>query len=147
MAGGKASITKCNIADRRTRALQIRKQGATYRKIAEIMRKYPDISPKYSEERAHSDVIAELRRIMDENKELAEEIVQLECERMDALLAAVWNAAMKGDPASVQQALKIMDRRADLLGLDKPSKRELTGRDGGPIEIIKVYKDVDLDKV
>jgi hypothetical protein len=44
-------------------------------------------------------------------------------------------AAETGDPRSVEVMLKIMDRRAQYLGLDAPDKQEIGGVAGGPVEI------------
>ena len=43
---------------------------------------------------------------------------QLESERLDGLLAAVWPSAESGDVRAVDRVLRIMERRARLLGLD-----------------------------
>jgi hypothetical protein len=51
------------------------------------------------------------------------------------LLKAMWSKAMKGDVARVDRCLRIMERRAKLLGLDAPSKQEHTGKDGGAIPV------------
>ena len=39
-----------------------------------------------------------------------------------------------GNPAFLAGVMACIDRRCKLLGLDAPSKQELTGKDGGPIE-------------
>jgi orotate phosphoribosyltransferase-like protein len=46
--------------------------------------------------------------------------------RLEALNAAIWDVAMTGDPQSVDTCLKIMKRKAQLLGLDKAGKADLT---------------------
>jgi hypothetical protein len=45
--------------------------------------------------------------------------------RLDELQVAVWDRAINGDLPAAHCALKIMDRRAKLLGLDKPEKIEV----------------------
>ncbi len=55
------------------------------------------------------------------------EMRKLENERLDALLLAVWPAAKRGDVASVNAALRIMDRRAKLNGLDRPTVLHVEG--------------------
>jgi hypothetical protein len=52
----------------------------------------------------------------------AEAIRQQEAARLDQLQAAVWSAAMKGQIGASQQALRIMERRAKMLGLDTPNE-------------------------
>ena len=48
-----------------------------------------------------------------------EEIVELELMRLDKLQLLEWRKAQKGDGKAVQNILKIMERRASYLGLDK----------------------------
>jgi hypothetical protein len=45
-----------------------------------------------------------------------------ETERLDALQLALWPAAMQGDVATVDCILRLMARRARLLGLDAPDR-------------------------
>ena len=55
-------------------------------------------------------------------QEPADELRTLELERLDRLLLGVWGQAAKGNQGAVDRALKIMERRARLLGLDAPTK-------------------------
>lgn len=48
-----------------------------------------------------------------------DEIVELELMRLDRLQLLEWRKAQKGDGRAVQNILKIMERRASYLGLDK----------------------------
>ena len=41
---------------------------------------------------------------------------------MDALQHAVWDKALDGDLSAMDRVIKIMDRRARLLGLDAPQQ-------------------------
>jgi hypothetical protein len=52
---------------------------------------------------------------------------------LDALHDALW--PMKEDPRNAAQIIRIAERKAKLLGLDKPARTELTGKDGAPLEI------------
>jgi hypothetical protein len=83
--------------------------------------------------RANRIVTQELARLNKRRAEEATEVTRMELERIDALFAAVWPAASAGDGPAVDRALAMMGRRAKLLGLDAPQKRELTGADGGPM--------------
>ena len=47
------------------------------------------------------------------------EVAEIELARLDDLLGAVWEKAKAGSLESIDRALKIMDRRARMLGLDK----------------------------
>jgi len=62
--------------------------------------------------------------------ETAEEIRRLELERLDAMLFAIGPEVRKGSYGAIDRALKIMERRARLLGLDAPVKGALTDPSG-----------------
>ena len=74
----------------------------------------------YSEQRAHAIVTRELRRLSAARDETGETVLRLEIERLDGLWRAVWPTAKEGDLPSIETALRIMARRAKLLGLDAP---------------------------
>ena len=42
---------------------------------------------------------------------------------------------------------KIMDSRRKLLGLDAPTRTEVTGAEGAALALVKVYQGVDVDRV
>lgn len=114
-----AAPVKIRAAERRYMALTLRRQGGTYREIAEQLRGVEGISKKYSPSQCYSDIITELRRINERNAEAAEEVRRLELERLDELLATYYNKACSGDYASLDRVLAIMDRRARYLDLYK----------------------------
>lgn len=57
--------------------------------------------------------------------ESVEEARQLELMRLDEMQFAIWDRALNGELSALSCVLKIMDRRAKLLGLDKPEKVEV----------------------
>lgn len=59
----------------------------------------------------------------------------IDARRLDRALNALWSAVLKGDLPSIDRFLKIMERRAKLLGIDAPIQTELTGKDGEAMEI------------
>jgi hypothetical protein len=122
MADSQSSPRRVQAAERRALALELRKAGATYLAIGRTL--------GYSEQRAHAIVTAELRRLNAERVEAAAEVARLECERLDALLLAVWPQAKAGDGPAIDRVLSIMARRAKLQGLDMPDKFSRTKPDG-----------------
>lgn len=60
-----------------------------------------------------------LKRVVQED---IEEIRKLEGERLDIAQAAIWETVLKGDNTSINTLIRIMERRAKLLGLDQPIK-------------------------
>jgi hypothetical protein len=122
-----ASAQRIVIAERRAMALALRKQGGSFRKIAETLRQQDGISPKYSEAAAYADVIADLQRLNADNLEATADVRRLELERLDELWQPYFQKARTGDYAALDRCLNIMDRRARYQGLDAPVKVEQSG--------------------
>lgn len=118
------------LATRRAAALDLRKQGGSYREIAAAIREaaaqgdLPGATPDYNESAAYGDVQAELRRLREQNQELAEDVRDLEVQRLDALLAVAWPKAMNGDLFAFDRVLKVSESRRRLFGLDAPIKHQ-----------------------
>lgn len=98
--------------DRQRQALQLRAAGLSYRAIADQLG-YAGPSGAFK---------AVISALDDTVREPAREVRVLELERLDRLLAGVWEKATAGDIQAVAAALRVMERRARLLGLDAPDK-------------------------
>src|SRR3954469_8688015 len=125
MAHSKSSATRVAAAERRARALELRKGGKSFAAIGREL--------GVSEPRAHAIVTGEPRRLNERRAEQAAEVTRLELERLDSLSAALWARALEGEVAAVDRVLAIMTRRAKLLALDGPGKRALRGAGGQPL--------------
>jgi len=62
-----------------------------------------------------------------QTSESAEYLKEIELQRLDHLLGALWPAAMTGDCRAVDSCLRVCERRSRLLGLDAPAKIEQAG--------------------
>lgn len=101
---------------RAAKALDLRQQGRTWQTIANEL-DYKDRSGAY---RA-------VQRLLDRTEfESVQEYRVLEGDRLDALHAAYWPAAMHGDVKAAEFVLKVSDRRSKLLGLDAPTRLAVT---------------------
>lgn len=100
---------------RDARVFELRIQGYTFIQIASEVGFSGPSGAWQAYQRIKSEVIFES----------IEEARQLELMRLDELHLAVWDRALIGDLPSANCVLKIMDRRAKLLGLDKPEKIEV----------------------
>lgn len=106
-------------AQRQKMALQLRLGGASYPEIGEKL--------GHSQSTVYNDVQKALRDIP---RTEADQLRTEELARLDRLQRAVWAQALEGKVTYVDRALKIIDRRARLLGLDAPSQVEVsTGAD------------------
>ncbi|WP_438470957.1 hypothetical protein [Streptomyces asiaticus] len=74
-----------------------------------------------------------------------DELRALEADRLDRLFFVAYKKAVRDqDLAAIDRTLRIMERRARLLGLDMPVRTELSGPDGGAVQIESVTTD-ELD--
>lgn len=84
---------------------------------------------------ACTDINRALEANVAEQNRNADVLRQEELQRLDRLQAGVWQAAAGGDPRSVDTALRIIDRRCKLLGLDAPQRHEVVTLDAVDNEI------------
>lgn len=105
--------------DRTSRALELRKSGATFAHIANELG-YANESGAYK---------AVMRALKKTLQEPADEVRMLEVERLDSLLNGLWQR--RHVPEITDRILRIMERRAKLLGLDSPVRSDVTS--GGEV--------------
>lgn len=105
-------------AERKRNALELRLAGASYRDIAQALEVSPATALQDCKE-ALADIPAQQ----------ADEMRTVELSRLDRLQRAVWPRAVKGDLQAVDRAIKIIDRRAKLFGLDAPQQVQITAND------------------
>lgn len=108
------------------KTLDMRRGGATYQEIADELG-YKNRGTAYK---------AVHRAIGRTLQDSADDLRAVEADRLDRLQMGSWAAAMRGDPKAVANVLRVMERRAKLLGLDVPSKTELTGAGGNPLVVV-----------
>lgn len=114
------------IQARREKALALRKAGASFRMIAKEC--------EVSVETAHSDVMAELSALSEITQAHAEDVRALEIRRLDDLQVNITNILRTGaTPRAIDSAIRLSERRAKMLGLDAPAKRQVSGPDGMPL--------------
>jgi hypothetical protein len=111
------------LVDREIKVLEARRAGLTWDQIAQRVG-YADASGAY---------LAYKRAIKRTMQQPADELRTAELDRIDRLQLAVWSNAMKGDTKSVLTIIRLMERRAKLLGLDMPIKieQDITSWEGG----------------
>jgi hypothetical protein len=132
------------VAERRALLLKLRLQGIRFDDPQILQLGYT------SSASARKDLIRTLEVHRDEEAAAASVYRQQENERLDALLEAAWPRATEPHPVfdkngelvgqeldmrAVDTVLRLMDRRAKLNGLDMPVKAEVTGADGGPLQL------------
>ena len=113
MSNGKTPVTsrkRIYITEKMAKALELRKEGKSLAEIATEL--------GYKSKQAVHEA---LKSALDRTLRLpADEVRELDLQRLDALLAGVWAKAIAGDLQAINAVLRIMERRAKLLGLDAP---------------------------
>lgn len=94
--------------EKERQVLELRRAGVTFDEIATRVG-YADRGA------AHKAYKRALARTLQQP---AAEIRELEADRLDRLLVAVWARALRGDLAAVDRVIRLMERRSRLLGLD-----------------------------
>lgn len=106
------------LVEARKEALELRRDGNSYRQIAAIMEISPATAGNY--------VQSELSMLRDQTAEDTEALRDIEVQRCDDMLRHLGSGIRAGDVPSVMAAVKISERRAKLLGLDAPERKEIT---------------------
>lgn len=101
------------------KALELRKAGHTWWHIAENLGVTETAASNLV-----SHAIAEAAAMVDEGAKRA--LLALEIERLDELQRAVWTDATSGDIRAVEAALKIIQARSKVLGLDNITGNTVT---------------------
>lgn len=112
-------------AERRIQALELRKRGLGFREIARQL--------GVSLGQAHGDVQKAMSALADMELKCAEDAHRLDLERIDGLIEGHYQQAVSGDHRSAAIILRVLERRAKLLGLDAPD------RDGGRSNDLELY--------
>jgi hypothetical protein len=105
-------------SERRAQAIALRIAGLEWQEIANRL-------GYASRGAACTDVSRALESNRREERAQVEELRFVESQRLDRLQVAVWAQAIAGDPRAVEAALKVMDRRAKLFGLDASKQMEI----------------------
>lgn len=126
---------RLRVMERQMQVFNLRRAGLDFANIART------VQPPYKDESGarYGFHMAMRRRHFDPPEELR----KLEQERLDAIQVEMWKMVQQGSLKASEVALKVMDRRAKLLGLDKPMQVEVGGIGGGPIKVREVIIEHD----
>jgi hypothetical protein len=136
----RSDVQKLSTAKRRREVIQLREAGASWESIADTIesRHGADALPKHWSKRyAHKDFQRALGKVQDEVKDRARTVRELELKRLRRMQRGHWEAAINGDVEAARLVVKLMKRRASLLGLDEPDELDVTaGTDPETIEAL-----------
>lgn len=133
--GHKTSPETAEAKMRAAKALELRMEGKTFSVIAQ--------EAGYNSPQAAHDAV---KRALDATlREPADRLRALELERLDVLWQIQYLNAQAGDVQAMAACMKIMERRAKLLGLDAAVKAEVTGADGQPLTVAPPVLNIVID--
>lgn len=110
---------------RKDEALDLRLAGKGFREIAREL--------GCSLGAAYGYVEASLNELRKSSPEKAEELREIDLQRLDLATDCALRAIKAGDTLAIGPLVRVLERRAKLLGLDMPSKQEITGKDGAAL--------------
>lgn len=114
-----ADASTIAIEERRGKALDLRRSGASLRRIAAQLH--------VSHEQVRLDIQAALSEAIKENVDNAEQLRTMELERLDDMLLRIAPQVNNGHLGAIDRALRISEQRSKLLGLYAPQKMEHSG--------------------
>ena len=114
------------LIDKEVQIVELRKEGYVWREIATLV--------GMSTEGVYK---AYNRAMVRTLRPATEELREMELERLDALQLTYWQPAVQGNLRAADFILKVIDKRAKLLGLDAPVKVQA--------EVV-TYDGTDLDR-
>jgi hypothetical protein len=125
MPRGKTDAGAAARLKRLAEALELRRAGLGFEEIGQRL--------GIQKSQAHRDVSRALDEARAQIRASADEMKTEDLSRLDALMTGLWPRARKGEAVAVDRVLKIMERRAKLLGLDAPTKVAETDPAGNPV--------------
>jgi hypothetical protein len=130
--------------ERELEAVRLRRAGVEYHDIGDKL--------GMSESGAYLAVKRVLDRMMAQANETQAENLTLDLQRINVMLVGLWPKVLAGDPQAIVAALRVLERRARMLGYDAPAKVAPTTPDGekpwsmdglSPEEITEVRAEVE----
>ncbi len=119
-AAAKSSVRRIRTTEKTLKALELRKRGLNYTQIGEKLGCNRSTACRY--------VLSELENLADKCREEAVHVRDLELQRLDELYLIAYRAISDGnDLAGIDRCLRIMERRAKLLGIDAAAKVDVQG--------------------
>lgn len=128
---------KPEVIDKEKKVLELRRTGAGWEAIAEVVG-FSNASGAY---KAYQRAIA---RVLVQP---AEELRTQELDRLDRLQRAYWADAMAGNVRAADFILRVIDKRCKILGIEAPQRiqAEVITYDGGSIDadIERIIRELD----
>jgi hypothetical protein len=134
----KSKVRKLARAKLRAKAMSLRVAGRTMVQIAKAL----DVSiPTVNKLLGES-----LQEFQAEEKEACQKLRATTCARLDVMVGKLWPLVQQGDSSAILAVVKIEERRAKLLGLDKPAQVKVSVEldAASELELIAIAKRMGL---
>jgi hypothetical protein len=141
-AGNGTNAARARRLERQAKALELRRMGKGYSEISAAL--------GLSRSHAHRLVQAGLAEAKEQVFASAADLRAEELSRLDAMLSGLWPLARKGALGAVDRVLKVMERRAKLLGLDAPLRLAHGGDPSAPpinTRTLQTMSDEELERI
>ena len=125
--GQKASPAKVERANLVKEAVELRMSGLEYREIG--------LRQGCAEKTAWQRVQDGMKATLELTKPAADQLRAEHNHRLGRCLEALLPEAYRGDVQAIDRVVKVSERLARLNGLDAPTRSEVTGAEGGPLDI------------
>ena len=119
------SLTKAKASERRRQAVELRLRGKTFYDIGQEM-------GGISEQRAYTLVTQGLQRSL---RESASELIDQQYNRLRFMFEKLLPRMEEGQPMAMQAGVKIVQQICKLFGIEAPSRHEITGKGGTPLQV------------
>jgi len=120
-------------AELSAKAFELRKAGVSYNKIGRQL--------GISSATVHKYIQTQIKAYHEEAKEHHRSMVVLELSRLDDMVLGIWSKARSGEYKAIDAMIKIMDRRAKLLGLDATQTTKQISVNMTPEQIMELSDD------
>jgi transposase-like protein len=125
MMANKKQQPRPETVEKERQILELRRAGMSYADIAQSLGIASAAAAREAFRRAMQHSLSESG---------ADELREIESERLDRLQRAAWPKAANGDLSAIAMVLRIMERRSKLLGLDRAAADD---------EVVEVQKPVE----
>lgn len=115
MSQQKNTAQRLSVIQRQHHAVRLRMQNMTFQQIADAL--------NVSVSQTHRYVQNALKQLAKQISEDTEELRALHLQRIDRMAASLWPEAQSGNTQAITTMLKLMEREANLIGLDAPPKK------------------------
>lgn len=95
---------------------------------------------------AYKAMLRAFARLKEDNEPIAAAARDVCLARYDRLIQAHWPASLE-DPAVAQLIIKLEESKRKLLGIDAPTKAELTGKNGEPLNVQHGLSDEMVERI